>query len=616
MESITRKIMNVSHVNQDKIECCGMGLAPSRYRKLNRKITKLLDVANQLVSAKKELTTCNLRRLNEYKKARKIMRSYSRSRQKKPKWFCESEILPTGVKLKIQKSIPQVYLDPNTPTLIKICFSKQLNHPVDQPLIGFGSLIHNDSTSQGRVSRSKSSDSSRPSTAEPVQIENEKLDGDGNAIDTKLTHNVSDEILAADDDSRETMTPSYLIPEFLEILEKRGEIKHSQDPRKLSDEKGRKRTRSESDSDQTLKPLQGENEIKIPENFEQPVSKKGRSSRTQQLPSEIIVFGGSANNKITSAVPSKPTEKDNGVLSRKTRGRPKKSVESPEHCRDESDVSENKHERTSRKKRSATDAINSLSFLQSKTIKDNLLDSEEQNKLSVGKIEETQDSSLRKESLKIVIGCDKKAGKEKAFILKPNISPQGEADKDGNDPKYTVQSSGENPLKLKLKSGKNDPFKEEPKERLKLKLSFKTCDGKPVIDVIDEKSQSRKKEKSKHSTDNDNLEKLKPFNVKIKSLHSPKAETASTNEMSCSSKSITKTSVSKSPIFNQELSVHLHAFGNFNDANKDRNLTESKFQPVAFSPEKKLFSVDSKDDEDDEDIGLSKGTFNDLVRQL
>lgn len=601
-------------------------LVSSRYRKTNRKIKRLLDVVDKLVAARGELRAKGLRRLSEFKKARKIMKVYKKNRRPKSKLSFESEILASGIKLKMKKIIPRVDLDPMRPGKIKICLtnkSKDVTSTLTQ-VENFNQSVSTGSNSSQqtktaprcRVSRSKSSESSRPSTAEPVQIENEKLDGDGNGIVLKLTQNVSDEILAVDEDSLETITPSHPKQDILKVVEKDKDEAppvEKLETAKIIKGRGRKRTPSDFSSSLTAQARSTKSESA-------PIKKRGRNSKAQEPSCDTGMKLRTPSPKSEEIdgnpeVANESTNKEDKLLSsKKARGRPKKSALSPENIADkfaERNNEDEKQERTVRKRRLISDSgLNPEMSKQLKT--ENKTEAvEEHPKPSVSKTEENLDSSLRKESLKIIIGCDKKAGKEKAFILKPPTSPQSETDKESNDPKYTVQSSGENPLKLKLKSGKSDPFKEEPKERLKLKLSFKTLGGKPVADVVDEKSDSKKKDKLKHPTSDDGTEKLRLFNVKIKNVQT--LDSNSTTEESSKPPIKTKISLGKSTAFNQELSVHLRAIGNLPEANRERNLSESKLAPVTFSPEKKLFSADSKDDDDEEDIGLSKGAFNDLV---
>ena len=155
-----------------------------------------------------------------------------------------------------------------------------------------------------------------------------------------------------------------------------------------------------------------------------------------------------------------------------------------------------------------------------------------------------------KEPLKLIIANDKKEGKEKSglkiVIRSPEAVPSSsEASKEGGnsssvDAKYVVQSSNENPLKIKLKTsdkidgedGTESHHHHHKKHHrhhhhkssskgLKLKLLLKTADGKKVIKVggsesCEENKEKKKKKKLKLSSE-DNSESKKSLVLRIKS---------------------------------------------------------------------------------------------------
>ena len=343
-----------------------------------------------------------------------------------------------------------------------------------------------------------------------------------------------------------------------------------------------------------------------------------------------------------------------------------------------------------------------------------------------------------KKTLKMVIAAKEKPGL-KIVLRPPEVASSSEAN--NADAKYVVQSSNENPLKIKLKSSMKAEDEERPhhhhkkhhhhhhhhEKGLKLKLLLKTSEGQKVIQVGESETENKDKKKKKHSDSNADEKESLVLRIKSPNPSEPevgggnglhkitiqKSETSNSAEMNetpklrkldeaikkyvakmtepPSKKKVTRrlspgTKIGRttSPIglglnhqdekhppiktkivlnrksedkskedqkqnlnsnfatasatttttaadngqsdtndttreITQELSVRVTSFQPSTLAN-DSPVTQSASPTpvVAFSLEKKatMFSQDSKDEDDDDDIGLEKTTFNDLMKNL
>ena len=226
------------------------------------------------------------------------------------------------------------------------------------------------------------------------------------------------------------------------------------------------------------------------------------------------------------------------------------------------------------------------------------------------------DEKKSKEPLKLIIANDKKEGKDKSglkFVIRSPDVQSSSSEISNNcstgDAKYVVQSSNENPLKIKLKtSDKNDGddhhhhhkkhHHHHHKKGLKLKLLLNTADGKKVIKVGGTENKDKKKKKKLKLESDQSSENPKSLVLRIKSPNP--SEIGSASEIS-GGNGLHKIRIQKSKFSESDNSAEMAQTGEEkSDQPKMRKLDEAIKKYVA-----KITEVPAK-----------KKTIKGLVRKL